>query len=165
MSIKVFTTGGTIDKIYFDANSEFQVGDPQISRALQEAQVGLEIEIEPILRKDSLDLLEEDRQLIRAFVEREPANHILLTHGTDTMIQTALWLEQIPGKTIVLTGALQPASLRVSDAFFNIGFALAAVQLLAPGVYIAMHGRVFDPCRTIKNRTLNRFEEQLPEEP
>ena len=161
MKIKVFTTGGTIDKIYFDANSEFQVGDPQVTRVLQEAGVTLDIEVEPIVRKDSLDLTEEDRQLIRAFVEREPASRILLTHGTDTMVQTANWLERIPGKTIVLTGALQPATLRVSDAFFNIGFAVAAVQLLPPGVYIAMNGRVFDPRVTVKNRVHNRFEEQL----
>ena len=161
MKIKVFTTGGTIDKIYFDAGSEFQIGDPQIVRVLQEAGVALDIQVESIIRKDSLDLSEEDRQLIRAFVEREPAQRILLTHGTDTMVQTAHWLENIPGKTIVLTGALQPAGMKVTDALFNIGYAIAAVQLLPPGVYIAMHGRIFDPKITVKNRDRNRFEERI----
>ena len=158
MRIKIFTTGGTIDKIYFDANSEFQVGEPQIAEVLTEANVRFAFEVESVLRKDSLDMTDADRQLIRARVAQDACERILVTHGTDTMIQTALALRDIPGKTIVLTGAMQPARLRVSDAFFNIGFAIAAAQLLPPGVYIAMNGEIFDPRTTQKNLAKHQFE-------
>lgn len=158
MTIKIFTTGGTIDKIYFDANSEFQVGEPQIAEVLTEANVTFAFEVESVLRKDSLDMTDADRQLIRARVAQDACERILVTHGTDTMIQTALALRDIPGKTIVLTGAMQPARLRVSDAFFNIGFAIAAAQLLPPGVYIAMNGEIFDPHSARKNVAKHQFE-------
>jgi len=160
VKIKILTTGGTIDKIYFDRKSEFQVGDPQIAEVLKEANVQLDHEIEQLMRKDSLDMTEEDRQLIRQAVVRDTQHrHFLITHGTDTMIQTAKALQGIPGKVIVLTGAMQPARFRLTDAVFNIGCAIIAVQTLPEGVYIAMNGRVFDPDRTIKNVELNRFEE------
>ena len=158
MRIKIFTTGGTIDKIYFDANSEFQVGEPQIAEVLTEANVTFAFEVESVLRKDSLDMTDADRQLIRARVAQDACERILVTHGTDTMIQTALALRDISGKTIVLTGAMQPARLRVSDAFFNIGFAIAAAQLLPPGVYIAMNGEIFDPRTARKNVAKHQFE-------
>ena len=158
MRIKIFTTGGTIDKIYFDANSEFQVGEPQIAEVLTEANVRFAFEVESVLRKDSLDMTDADRQLIRARVAQDACERILVTHGTDTMIQTALALRDISGKTIVLTGAMQPARLRVSDAFFNIGFAIAAAQLLPPGVYLAMNGEIFDPRSARKNVAKHQFE-------
>ncbi len=158
MTMKIFTTGGTIDKVYFDANSEFQVGEPQIAEVLTEANVTFAFEVESVLRKDSLDMTDADRQLIRARVAQDGCERVLLTHGTDTMIQTALALRDIPGKTIVLTGAMQPARLRVSDAFFNIGFAIAAAQLLPPGVYIAMNGEIFDPRSVRKNVAKHQFE-------
>ena len=158
MRIKIFTTGGTIDKIYFDANSEFQVGEPQIAEVLTEAKVTFAFEVESVLRKDSLDMTDADRQLIRARVAQDACERILVTHGTDTMIHTALALRDIPGKTIVLTGAMQPARLRVSDAFFNIGFAIAAAQLLPPGVYVAMNGAIFDPRSARKNVAKHQFE-------
>ncbi len=158
MRIKIFTTGGTIDKIYFDAKSEFQVGEPQIAEVLTEANVRFSFEVESLLRKDSLELTDADRQLIRTRVAQDACERILVTHGTDTMIQTALALRDIPGKTIVLTGAMQPARLRVSDAFFNIGFAIAAAQLLPSGVYIAMNGDIFDPRSARKNVTKHQFE-------
>jgi L-asparaginase len=159
MKIKFFTTGGTIDKVYFDANSEFEVGPPQVLEVVKDANVGFEYEIESILRKDSLDLTEADRTLIRHHVEQEPCRLIVVTPGTDTMIETAKALLGIPAKTVVLTGSLQPARFRVTDAVFNIGSAIGAVQSLPAGVYIAMNGRIFDPKRARKNRQQNRFEE------
>ena len=159
MKIKFFTTGGTIDKVYFDAKSEFQVGSPQVLEVVKDANVGFEFEVESILRKDSLDLTEEDRQLIRTRVEREICPLIVLTHGTDTMVQTALALVGIPGKTIVLTGSMQPARFRSTDAVFNIGTAIGAVQCLPPGVYLAMNGRIFDPRKAVKNPQKHCFED------
>ena len=159
MKIKFFTTGGTIDKVYFDAKSEFEVGPPQVREVLQEANVGFESEIESLLRKDSLDLTDEDRLLIRGRVEADLCQRIVITHGTDTMIQTALALQGIRDKTVVLTGSMQPARFRVTDALFNIGSAIGAVQSLPTGVYIAMNGRIFDPRRVRKNLEKNCFEE------
>ena len=158
MKIKIFTTGGTIDKIYFDQKSEFQVGEPQIVQLLDEANIVLDYEVESILRKDSLDLTEEDRQLIVDHIRNDPNQRILITHGTDTMLETARLLGDIPNKTIVLTGSMQPAKIRSSDAVFNIGYAIAAVQLLAPGTYLAINGQVFDPNGTRKNIEMNKFE-------
>jgi L-asparaginase len=160
MKIKFFTTGGTIDKVYFDAKSEFEVGSPQVLEVVKDANVAFEYAIESILRKDSLDMTDEDRRLIHQRVEAEPCRLIVITHGTDTMIQTARALTDIPGKTIVLTGSMQPARFRVTDAVFNIGTAIGAIQSLPSGVYIAMNGRLFDPHRTHKNREANRFEER-----
>lgn len=157
-AIKIFTTGGTIDKIYFDDRSQYQVGDPQIGEVLKEANVTRGYDIEPLLRKDSLDLTDADRDLIHGAVEECPLSRIIVTHGTDTMIETAKVLKRIAGKTIVMTGAMQPAKFRFTDAVFNIASAFTAVQLLPPGVYIAMNGKIFDPEQARKNRALNRFE-------
>ena len=158
MKIKIFTTGGTIDKIYFDNKSAYQVGESQIGQLLEEANISFDYEVESILRKDSLDLTDDDRSFIAARISSDPNQRILVTHGTDTMIETAKVLMGIPGKTIVLTGSMQPARHRISDAVFNIGFAIAAVHLLPPGVYIAINGRVFDPEKIRKHNELNRFE-------
>jgi L-asparaginase len=159
MKIKFFTTGGTIDKVYFDAKSEFEVGPPQVLEVVKEANIAFEYEIESILRKDSLDLTAEDRQLIRRRIEAESCPLVVVTHGTDTIVQTAQALDGVPNKTIVLTGSMQPARFRVTDAVFNIGCAIGAVQSLPQGVYIAMNGRIFDPQRTRKNLDKNCFEE------
>ena len=159
MRLKIYTTGGTIDKVYFDKKSDYQVGDPQAGGVLERANVVIEYEVESILRKDSLDLTEQDRKLIRQTVESSPEDHIVITHGTDTMIETAKALQDVEGKTIVLTGSMHPARFRDSDAVFNIGCALTAAQILQPGVYIAMNGRIFDPRSALKNVELNRFEE------
>lgn len=158
MSVTIFTTGGTIDKFYFDAKSEFHVGDSEIPEFLTGANVQVSTRLESLLRKDSLDMDDEDRALIRERVAADSASRILITHGTDTMIDTARALADIPGKTIVLTGAMRPSRLRVSDAAFNIGFAFAAVQLLPPGVFLAMHGEILDPAKSRKNRAAGRFE-------
>ena len=158
MEIMVITTGGTIDKIYFDAKSEFQVGEPQIGEVLREANVTVKVEIMPLLRKDSLDLTDQDRRSIVDAVKSCPQQRVIVTHGTDTMLTTARYLQAVAEKTIVLTGAMQPAKFRTTDAIFNIASAVTAVQLLPPGVYIAMNGRIFDPETSRKNRELNRFE-------
>lgn len=159
MKIKFFTTGGTIDKVYFDAKSEFQVGSPQVVELLEDGNVTFEHEVESVLRKDSLDMTDADRALIRERILADPATRIVVTHGTDTMIQTARALKGIAGKTIVLTGSMQPARLRITDASFNLGTAVVAAQTLPPGVYIAMNGRIFDPDTSRKNVASHRFEE------
>jgi len=159
VKIQILTTGGTIDKFYFDRKDTFQVGEPQIGQLLREANVTVEYEIRELLHKDSLELTDEDRALIVAAVRETPCDRFLITHGTDTMLKTAEALqERISGKVMVLTGAMQPAISRTSDAFFNIGFAFCAVQHLPPGAYVAMNGRVFTPGRARKNVEMGRFE-------
>ena len=155
--IDIFTTGGTIDKIYFDALSEYHIGPTPLPDILAENNVYVPHRVTQLMRKDSLELTDADRQDIRASIVASDSDKILLTHGTDTMVQTGLVLADIPGKTIVITGAMQPATLRVSDAEFNVGFALAAAQTLPPGVYIAMNGEIFDPAKTRKDRSAHRF--------
>ena len=154
----IVTTGGTIDKIYFDDKSDFQVGDPQIGRILDELGVAFRFNVIPILRKDSLHITDADRALLRSTIAAQDAAHVLVTHGTDSMVETARVLADIPGKTIVLTGALNPARFRGSDAEFNVGTAVGAVQSLPPGVYIAMNGRIWNPATVRKNVAANRFE-------
>jgi L-asparaginase len=156
--LSIITTGGTIDKIYFDDLSNFQIGDPQIGKILEAIGVGFRFEVIALMRKDSLHLTDADRDLIRATIAAQSARHILVTHGTDSMVQTALRLTDIPDKTIVLTGALNPARFQGSDAVFNIGIAVGAVQTLPPGVYVAMNGQIWDPSKVKKNRAANRFE-------
>ena len=154
----IVTTGGTIDKIYFDDMSDYQIGDPQIGEILNLMNVGFEFEIKSMLRKDSLHFTEEDRLAIHAEISASDATHILITHGTDGMVKTGLMLENIPGKTMVLTGALHPARFRDSDAVFNIGCAIGALQSLPTGAWIAMNGCIWDPKKVQKNRSKNRFE-------
>jgi len=158
--LTVITTGGTIDKVYFDAKSDYQIGAPQIGEILSQLGVAFEFEVVPVLRKDSLDMDEADRAAIRQAIEQQAHRHVLVTHGTDTMVETARALTGIPGKVIVLTGALNPARFQGSDAVFNIGCAVGAVQTAADGVWIAMNGRVWDPRQVRKNRAANRFESQ-----
>jgi len=159
MQLEIITTGGTIDKVYFDAKSTFQVGEPQIVEVLREANLSIDYRVVPLLRKDSLELTDDDRQIVRQAVQDSSASRIVITHGTDTMITTANALAGIPGKTIVLTGAMQPARFRFTDAVFNIAGAMMAAQTLPEGVYIAMNGRIFDPAKARKNVEMNRFEE------
>ncbi len=154
----IITTGGTIDKIYFDALSKFEVGDSQIKQFLTEGRVEFDYEIVPLLQKDSLEMTAEDRQVLHEYIVNDDADYFVVTHGTDTMPETAETLMDIEGKTIVLTGALTPARFRTTDAVFNVGMAVAAVQTAAPGVYIAMNGQIFDAGSVRKNREANRFE-------
>jgi len=157
--IRIITTGGTIDKVYFDALSEYQVGEPAIVQILEEANVDLQYELQQICRKDSLDLTDADRDTIFQAITQSPERRILITHGTDTMIKTAQRLSSIKDAVIVFTGSMAPAKLRNSDAFFNVGCAIIAVQTLPPGTYIVMNGRIVDPGKAIKNRNKLRFEE------
>ncbi|MEN1958608.1 asparaginase domain-containing protein [Luteimonas sp. MJ204] len=154
----IVTTGGTIDKVYFDDKSDFQVGEPQIGRILEELGVAFRFRVIPIIRKDSLHIDDADRELLRATIAAQQARHVLVTHGTDTMVETAKALSALEDRTIVLTGALNPARFRGSDAEFNIGTAVGAVQSLPAGVYIAMNGRIWDPLTVRKNVAANRFE-------
>lgn len=155
--IDIFTTGGTIDKLYFDALSEYQIGPAAVPDLLRENNVYVPHRVTQLMRKDSLDLDDADRAKILAAVEGSDAGRILVTHGTDTMAVTGRILQAVQGKTIVLTGAMQPASLKASDAPFNVGFALAAVQTLPHGVYLAMNGQIFDPAHVHKDREAGRF--------
>ena len=156
--IKIFCTGGTIDKVYFDALSDYRIGEPVVSDVLKEGLTRFPYTVESILKKDSLEITDEDREEIFRRVQAEECARILITHGTDTMIDTARHLVDIRDKTIVLTGAMQPARFRNTDAIFNIGYAVAAAQHLPAGVYLAMNGQIFTPDAARKNRAEARFE-------
>jgi L-asparaginase len=160
MRIKIFTTGGSIDKTYSTRKSNFVVGAPQIDQILKEANASAAYTIEALFSKDSLDLDAADREVILDKVRSAPERHILITHGTDTMIATARLLGVVRGKVIVLTGAMQPAAFKHSDAAFNIGGAVIALQTLPDGVYIVMNGKIFDPSNSRKNLEMDRFEER-----
>ena len=159
MEIVFITTGGTIDKVYFDAKSSFEVGESVIEHVLRQGEVAFDYRIVPLMRKDSLEVGDADRALIRSTVESLGCRHVVITHGTDTMAETGRALAGIDGKVIVLTGALHPARFQSSDAEINIGLALGAVQTRPEGVYVAMNGCIFDPGIVQKNRKKNRFEE------
>ncbi len=162
MHVQVFTTGGTIDKVYFDAKSEYEVGEPQISDILRAAGVAFTFACEALMQKDSLDLTAADRVFIARRVAEAEAERVILTHGTDTMIETARAVAEALGpasaKTVVFVGSLAPARFKATDAEFNVGFAAAAVQTLPPGVWVAMNGSVFRPEAVRKNLEENRFE-------
>ena len=130
--IVIVTTGGTIDKAYFDALSQYQIGEPVVKKVLDTANVTHPYRIVELLRKDSLELTDEDRLRLKETVAALEARRVVITHGTDTMTDSAGVLAAIPGKTIVLTGALSPARFSDSDATFNIGMALLLVASLYP---------------------------------
>lgn len=154
----IVTTGGTIDKIYFDDKSDYHIGEPQIGSILRDLGVAFRFSIIPIMRKDSLHITAADRDLLGGTIAAQSARHVLVTHGTDTMVETAKALALLANRTIVLTGALSPARFRGSDAEFNIGCAIGAVQSLPAGVHIAMNGRIWNPIKVRKNVAANRFE-------
>ena len=156
--ILILTTGGTIDKNYFDALSEYQIVDSGIPALLDEARVALPYRLVELMRKDSLELTDADRALIAAASREAPETRIVVTHGTDTMTETAkLLAAEVPGKTICLTGALSPARFAETDANFNLGMAIATVQVAQPGVWIAMSGQVFDGLKVRKDREAGKF--------
>jgi L-asparaginase len=165
MQIMIFTTGGTIDKVYFDGKGGYEVGAPMVRNILSHGRAEEGIQVRELLRKDSLEMTESDRLAIRDAVASWEGSRVIVTHGTDTMVETARVLSELSHKTIVLTGALQPGRFADSDASFNLGMAVAAAQILAPGVYIAANGRVFTADRVRKNRELNRFEIAEDSEP
>lgn len=158
MFIRFITTGGTIDKIYFDDLSQYEVGESQVQHILHEGLIAFDYDVVPLLHKDSLEMTDDDRRLLHDYIAKDDAERYVVTHGTDTMPDTAELLADIPGRTIVLTGALTPARFRTTDAVFNVGMAVAAAQVAAPGVYIAMSGQVFPAGHVRKNRAENRFE-------
>lgn len=157
--ILVVTTGGTIDKQYFDALSEYQIAESVIEDILKISRVTHPFRIVELMRKDSLELTDEDRTLIKATIAAAPETHVVVTHGTDTMTETAKTLADIEGKTIVLTGALAPARFAESDAPFNLGMAFSCCQAAKPGVWITMNGSVFDGLKVKKDRAAGRFSE------
>jgi L-asparaginase len=156
--ILILTTGGTIDKNYFDALSEYQIVDSGIPALLKEARVELPYRLVEVMRKDSLELTDADRTLIAAAAREAPEIRIVITHGTDTMTETAkLLAADVPDKTIVLTGALSPARFAETDAPFNLGMAFATAQIAPPGVWIAMSGQVFNGLKVRKDRAAGKF--------
>lgn len=157
-NLNILTTGGTIDKIYYDDKSDYKIGEPEIGRILTAMNVAFRWEVRALLRKDSLHMNDDDRSLIRQAVVASDDRHFLITHGTDSMTATAAALAGLGERVIVMTGALHPARFIDSDAVFNIGCAIGAVQTLPPGVWIVMNGRVWDPEHVRKNRSANRFE-------
>lgn len=156
--ILILTTGGTIDKAYFDALSEYQIVDSGIPALLREARVTLPFRVVELMRKDSLELTQADRTLIASMAREAEESRIIITHGTDTMTDTAKVLAaEVPDKTIVLTGALSPARFAETDAQFNLGMAFATAQVAPPGIYIAMSGQVFDGLKVRKDRAAGKF--------
>jgi L-asparaginase len=155
--VLILTTGGTIDKLYFDALSTYQIGESVVDRVLKTARVTLPYRVAEVMRKDSLEMTDDDRALIARQVEGAAETRIIITHGTDTMTQTAQALAGITGKTIVLVGALSPARFAESDASFNLGMAIATAQVAPAGVWIVMNGTVFDGLRVRKDRAANAF--------
>lgn len=161
MKIKFFAVGGTIDKVYFDALSKYEIGESNINDILKDARVNFKSDVSSIFKKDSLDMTDKDRSAVYKIIKNDTCDKIIITHGTDTMIETAKVLETIKNKTIVLTGAMEPAKFRSSDAVFNLGSAVAAVQTLQHGVYIVISGRVFKPDNVKKDRILKMFGKKM----
>jgi L-asparaginase len=156
--LQIFTTGGTIDKVYFDQKSDYEIGDATIGDLLESMNVSFEYYVEELMKIDSLDMTESHRRVIYNKVSESPFEHVLITHGTDSMIETAKTLNAIDNKIIVLTGSLQPMAFAKNDAVFNIGCSVAAIQSLPKGVYIVMSGRVFNPDNVVKNYIDGKFE-------
>ena len=150
MKITFIQTGGTIDKDYPRKTKgyAFEIADPAVERILQKANPNFEFEVVTVLKKDSLNITEAEREAICQKCRGVDADRIIITHGTDTMIETARKLSDITNKTIILTGALLPERFSNSDAAFNIGVAVGAINVLQNGVYIAMNGRIYpwDKC-------------------
>ncbi|MBV8070284.1 MAG: asparaginase [Acidobacteriaceae bacterium] len=158
--IRVFVTGGTFDKEYDEINGQLFFKDSHLIEMLSLGRCRLALEVRTLMMVDSLEMTSADRNLIAEQCRAVPEARIVITHGTDTMADTARMLaERVAGKTIVLTGAIIPYKFGSSDGLFNLGSALAFVQTLPPGVYIAMNGRYFAAARVRKNRETGVFEE------
>ena len=158
--IRVFITGGTFDKEYDEIGGRLYFKDSHTAEMLSLGRCRVPVELRTLMMVDSLDMTDADRNLIAEQCRATPEKHIVITHGTDTMAETAnLLAERVQGKTIVLTGAMIPYKFGSSDGLFNLGSALAFVQTLPPGVYIAMNGRYFAAGQVRKNRGTGTFEE------
>jgi L-asparaginase len=158
-TIQVFVTGGTFDKEYNELNGNLYFKETHLHEMLSLGRSKLDLSIASLMMKDSLDFVEADRALIASACNTTEAERILITHGTDTMTITALYLQKFcPNKTIVLTGAMIPYKFGSSDGLFNLGSALAFTQVLSPGVYIAMNGKYFEADKVRKNTEKGEFE-------
>jgi len=160
MAIRIFITGGTFDKEYNELNGELYFKDSHLSDLLEMGRSKASVEIRTLMMVDSLEMTDEDRELIAYQCNQCDEDKIVITHGTDTMSDTAKILAQkIKGKTIVLTGAMIPIKFGSSDGLFNLGSALAFAQTLPPGIYVAMNGRYFTADNVRKNKQTGMFEE------
>jgi len=160
MSIRLFVTGGTFDKEYDEISGDLIFKETQVEKMLKLGRSNVDINIRTLMMVDSLFMTAEDRRNIVNNCKKAKENKILITHGTDTMVETAkeLAAESI-NKTIILTGAMVPYAFGSSDGLFNLGSALSFCQTLKPGVYIAMNGKVFDWCNVSKNQKMGIFED------
>jgi len=160
MPIRIFVTGGTFDKEYNELTGELFFKDSHLNEMLKLGRSRVRVEIRTLMMIDSLQMTDVDRELIARNCEQAQENHVVITHGTDTMVETAKVLAQrISNKTIVLTGAMIPYKFGSSDGLFNLGSALAFVQTLPAGVYVAMNGRYFNWNNVRKNKQTGEFEE------
>jgi L-asparaginase len=160
--IRILATGGTLDKNYDKLSGELTFGEnSHLGELLEQARCTAEVVVETVMLKDSLDMGPQDRELIFQRCRDCAEDRVVITHGTDTMTDTAAFIgDSLPDKTVVLVGAMIPYSFVISDALFNLGFALAAVQTLPRGCYVAMNGRVFDWSNVEKNRQEGVFREK-----
>jgi len=159
MKIKVLITGGTIDKEYDELTGELVFKKSNIVEMLKQARSKVEVSIDTVMLIDSLDMTDNDRQKILVACRNMPEDRVVITHGTDTMVQTAQLLgRNITDKTIVLVGAMIPYAFGNSDALFNLGCAITAVQALGRGVYITMNGKIFSWDNVTKNKKLGEFQ-------
>jgi L-asparaginase len=159
-AIRIFITGGTFDKEYDELTGRLYFEDSHVHEMLKLGRCNLHLEIRTLMMIDSLEMTDADREIIVEQCRSAPESRIVITHGTDTIVETAHALAaSIPGKTIVLTGAMIPYKFGSSDGLFNLGSALAFAQTLAPGVYVAMNGRYFPADRVRKNHETGMFEE------
>ena len=156
--LEILTTGGTIDKVYFDKKSNYEVGDPFVEELLRKMNVNISFKVKSLMKIDSLDMTDIHREEILNYIKNSDANNFLITHGTDSIVETAIYLKKILDKTIVLTGSLKPAIFIDNDAIFNVGSALTSAQILKKGVYIVINGQVFNPDNVRKNLEKNIFE-------
>lgn len=159
MKLLVLAIGGTIDKVYFDALSDYQIGAPAVTEILQRVKANFDFEVRQMISKDSLVMTDADRQEILSVVQDHSGKHVIITHGTDTMVETGQVLKQAAHKIIVIMGAMQPAIMKLTDADFNLGVAVAAVQTLSEGVYLCMNGRIYNVDRVVKNRAEGQFQD------
>jgi L-asparaginase len=160
MSIRIFITGGTFDKEYNELTGQLYFKDSHLPEMLELGRNLIPVEIRTLMMIDSLEMTDDDRELIAEHCTKSPEDKIIITHGTDTMAETAQLLSRrITNKTIVITGAMVPYKFGSSDGLFNLGSALAFVQTLAPGVYVAMNGRYFNANNVRKNKLTGEFEE------
>jgi L-asparaginase len=158
-SIMIFVAGGTFDKEYNELNGQLYLRNSHVPEMLHLGRCRLDIQIRTLMMVDSLIMTESDRKIIAGNCKKTPEKRIIITHGTDTMVKTAAVIaKEVKGKTIVLTGAMVPYTFGSSDGLFNLGSAVAFVQTMPPGVYVAMNGKIFNWNEVRKNKEIGEFE-------